>query len=96
VTRLVFLDDLRWNPAAVADFDPAALSPGANFGTVLAMSRCSALGTRYPAGHLARPVGEPLEYLIEFLAVLLAQVDLIVPAVEAERARHLLAIRDLF
>ena len=75
-------EDFRFNQIVVEEVAYAGVAgsglgitlpgPGADVGAVLAMSRRSALRARYPAGHLARPVGEPLEYLIEFLAVLLA------------------------
>jgi hypothetical protein len=37
-------------------------------------------------------VGEALNRLVELLAVLLAEIDLIVPAIETERASQLLAV----
>ena len=72
VARLVLRDDLRRNPAAVADRDAVPLRPGPDLGAVPAVSRRSALSARDPAGHLARPVRELPEHLIELLAVRLA------------------------
>src|SRR5260370_16057722 len=94
VIRLVLRDDLRRNSPAVADIQARTLGPGPDFGAAPAMRGRPALRPAHPAGDPARLIGEPPHGFIELLAVLLAQVDLVIPAVEAERAGEMLPVRN--
>jgi hypothetical protein len=96
VVRLVFRDDVRRNAAAITDFHSALLRPGPDIGTALPMRASPPLQPPGPAAYPPGLLGEPAYYLIELLAMPLAQVDLIIPAIKAERASHVLAFRNFF
>src|SRR6266567_957346 len=60
------------------------------------MRRRAPLGPADLRRRLACLAREAFHHLVELLAVLLAEVDLVVPAVKAERAGQMLAARNLF
>src|SRR6266702_5207676 len=80
VGGLVAVDHVRWDPAAIADLKATALRPRANLRAALPVRRgaaAAAATNRY----LATVRGVPPHGLIELIAVLLAQVHLVVPPV---------------
>src|SRR5215475_14564451 len=96
MVRLVFRDDVRRNATAITDFHSALFCPGPDISAALAMRGSPPLRPAGPAGYLPGFLGEAAYRLVELLAMPLAQVDLIIPAIKAERASHLLAVRNLF
>src|SRR5215469_2884787 len=96
VVGLVFRDDVRRNAAAIADFHSALLRPGPDIGTALPMRGSPPPSPTGSAAYLPCLLCEPADHLIELLAMPLAQVDLIIPAIKAERTSHVLAVRNLF
>ena len=96
VLRLVPGHDIGRDPPAIADLYSALLGPAPYGGTVLPMSRRPALGPAGPCGRPARALRVTADHIVKLLAVLGAQVDLIVPAIQAEPARVMLALRNQF
>jgi hypothetical protein len=96
VILLVLLNDLRRNPATIADFHARTLGPRSDFRAAPAMCRRPPLSPANLRRHLACTFREALHHFVELLAVLLAEVDFIVPAIEAEHSGHLFAARNLF
>ncbi len=82
--------------ATIAHRKPVILGPAPDFGAVPTMRRCPPLDAAYPARCLTGAIRELAENLIELLTVPYAEIDLVIPAVEAERTHHVLAVRNLF
>jgi hypothetical protein len=96
MVRLVTGHDIGRDAAAIADLDPAVLGPGPDGGAVLPVSRRPALGPARPGRRPARVLRVTANHVVKLLAVLGAQVDLIVPAIQAEPACVMLALRNRF
>src|SRR5580693_1639857 len=96
MVRLVTGHDIGRDAAAIADLDPAVLGPGPDGGAVLPVSRRPALGPARPGRRPARVLRVTANHVVKLLAVLGAQVHLIVPAVQAEPACVVLALGNRF
>src|SRR5215469_11107408 len=95
VSGLVPGDDVRRNPAAVADRDAHRLRPRPDAGAVLAVRGRSPFDIRRVRRGLARVLGVTADRLVESAAVHRTQIDLVVAAVEAEPPHPMLALWNL-
>ena len=96
VLRLVTGYDIGRDAATVTDLNPALLGPAPDGRAVLPVSRRPAFRAACPGGRPARVFRVTGDGIIKLLAVPGAQVDLILPAIQAEPACVMLALRNRF
>src|SRR6266702_8162414 len=96
VLRLISGHDVGRDTAAITDLNSGLLGPTAYGGAVLPVSGRPALGAAWPGGRPPGALGVTANHIVKLLAVLRAQVDLILPAIQAEPAGVMLALRNRF